>query len=199
MTIFGLSLLQVFLLVLVVALAIVGAEQIRTHVLNPLFLKARAWLTTTETSVATEFETLLGHAKATAAALPGGSTVDAKSGGSAVSISTPVQSPPAEMTKGEPQTPLDPTTAVVRYIAAGMTPNAGMPTLGELLYLFGLTKPAQVAWGAAVALEFAQRITTPFSAVQVGDVGAVRPEAAAYLEAIGSGYPIIGTTSWAKV
>ena len=70
MTIFGLSLLQVFFLVLTIALAIVGAEQIRTHVLNPLLTKARAWLAKTEATVEGEFETLLGHAKATVAALP---------------------------------------------------------------------------------------------------------------------------------
>lgn len=197
MTIFGLNLLQVFLLVLVVALAIVGAEQIRTHVINPALTKARAWLSKTELTVAGEFETLLGHAKATASGLPAGSTVDAATGASSVRIVTP-ESAPAPAIAAAQITPLDPVTAAKRYIAGGLTPDAGMPVLAELLYIFSLAKPAQVAWGQSVAAAIAGVFTTPFEAVTVGDVGAVRPEAATYLNAIGGHYPIVGGTAWLK-
>ena len=79
-----------------------------------------------------------------------------------------------------------------------MTPAAGMPTLAELLYIFGLAKPAQVAWGVAVAAAFGTSLPFAFTPVTVGDVGQVRPEAATYLNAIGEGYPVVGTTHWTK-
>lgn len=197
MTIFGLNLLQVFLLVLVVALAIVGAEQIRTHIINPALTKARAWLSKTEATVEGEFEKLLGHAKATVAALPSGTMVKVESGASAVTINTP-ESAANQPAPAAAVTPLDPVVAAKRYIAGGLTPDAGMPVLAELLYIFSLAKPAQVAWAQSAAAAIAGVFATPFEAVTVGDVGAVRPEAATYLNAIGAHYPIVGGTAWLK-
>jgi hypothetical protein len=204
MTIFGLSLFQVFLLVLVTALAIVVAEQIRKHGLDPFLAMLKQKFTQVETAAVNEFETLLGHAKATAAALPAGSTVEAKTGTSAVNITTPSASDDPHT-----PTPLDPVQAVARYIKGGMTPAQGMPNLHELLWLNALSKAAQVAWGTAVAAAFDAQLAKPTDGSNpgtagVGDIGdpahgtGIRVEAQVYLLEVGGGFPIVGTINWLK-
>ena len=206
MTIFGLSLVQVFLLVLVVALAIIVAEQIRKHGLDPFLAMLKQKFTQAEGAVVNEFETLLGHAKTTAAILPPGSTVDASTGGSSVTIKTGTADPSAQ-----PHTPIDPVQAVKRYIAGGMTPANGMPNLYELLWLFKDLSPAALyAWGVAVAAAFDAQLApaapgTSVLTATVGDIGGplpnvpgIRVEAQVYLLEVGSGYPIVGTCNWTK-
>lgn len=207
MNIFGLSLFQVFLVVLVIALAIIVAEQIRKHGLDPFLAMLKQKFTQVESAAVNEFETLLGHAKATAAALPPGSTVEAKSGTSAVNITTGVVDPTTV-----PHTPLDPVQAVKRYIAGGMTPANGMPNLYELLWLLkDLTESARYAWGVAVAAAFDDQLgksTDPnvnLLTATVGDIGGplpnvpgIRVEAQVYLLEVGGGFPIVGTTNWTK-
>ena len=215
MTIFGLSLVQVFLLVLVVALAIVVAEQIRKHGLDPFLASVKAGLSKAEVTglaegklLLADFEKLLGHAKTTAATLPAGSTVNASSGKNTVAIKTGVVDPASV-----PHTPIDPVQAVKRYIAGGMTPANGMPNLYELLWLFkDLSKAAQYAWGVAVAQAFDDQLAKPTDGSSVltatcGDIGGpppcppgigIRVEAQTYLELVGGGYPIVGTCNWTK-
>jgi hypothetical protein len=216
MTIFGLSLFQVFLLVLVVALAIIVAEQIRKHGLDPFLASVKAGATKAEVNALAEgkllladFEALLHHAKTTAATLPPGSTVDASSGKNTISITTPIPDPVADT----PQPlPIDPIQAVKRYIAGGMTPAQGMPNAYELQWLFSLAKAAQYAWGVAVAAAFDAQLSpatagTNVLIATVGDIGGpppcppgigIRVEAQTYLEMVGGGYPIIGTCNWTK-
>jgi hypothetical protein len=213
MTIFGLSLVQVFLLVLVVALAIVVAEQIRKHGLDPFLASVKAGLSKAEVTglaegklLLADFEKLLGHAKTTAATLPAGSTVNASSGKNTVAITTGVVDPTSV-----PHTPIDPVQAVKRYIAGGMTPANGMPNLYELLWLFkDLSESARFAWGIAVAAAFDAQLApaapgTSVLTATVGDIGGplpnvpgIRVEAQVYLLEVGSGFPIVGTCNWTK-
>jgi hypothetical protein len=206
MTILGLSLFQVFLLVLVVALAIIIAEQVRKHGLDPFLATLKQKFTAIEYAAATEFETLLGHAKNTAAILPPGSTVDASTGGSSVSIKTGTADPNAA-----PHTPIDPVQAVKRYIAGGMTPANGMPNLYELLWIFkDLSQGGRYAWGVAVAQAFDDQLGKPADGTNaltatIGDIGGplpnvpgIRVEAQVYLAEVGGGFPIVGTTNWTK-
>lgn len=206
MTIFGLSLFQVFLLVLVVALAIIVAEQIRKHGLDPFLAMLKQKFMQVEGATVNEFEKLLGHAKQTAAALPPGSTVEAKTGTSAVNITTPPSDDP------HTPAPIDPVQAVKRYIAGGMTPAGtnAMPNLHELLWLNGLSKAAQVAWGTAVAQAFDDLLPKPSDPgvnrlnAGTGDIGdpvhgvGIRVEAQVYLDEVGGGFPIVGTINWLK-
>lgn len=214
MTIFGLSLFQVFLLVLVVALAIIVAEQIRKHGLDPFLASVKAGLSKAEVTglaegklLLADFEKLLGHAKTTAATLPAGSTVNASSGKNTVAITTGVVDPTSV-----PHTPIDPVQAVKRYIAGGMTPANGMPNLYELLWLFkDLSKAAQYAWGVAVAQAFDDQLGKPADSntnvlnATIGDIGGplpsvpgIRTEAQVYLAEVGGGFPIVGSTNWTK-
>lgn len=209
MTIFGLTLLQLFIVVLVIALAVVVAEQIRKHGLDPFLTTLKAAFVKAETAVVDEgktlladFEKLLNHAKSTAAALPAGSEVTAKAGASQVTITTP----PAPVVQGP--APLDPVAAVTQYIKGGMTTAIGMPNLYNLQWLLSLSKSARFAWAVAVAAAFAAQLPAPpagtnaFTAT-LDDVGTapdtpIRPEAQAYLAEVCQGYPIVGTWNWTR-
>lgn len=207
--IFGLSLFQLFLVVLVIALAIVVAEQIRKHGLDPFLAMCKQKFLSAETAAVNEFEHVLGHAKATSAAVPPGSTVEASTGTSKVSITTAV--PPVPDKLPAPY-PIDPVQAVKRYIAGGMTSAQGMPDLFELQWILNvLSKSAQYAWGVAVAQAFDDQLPKPTDPsinrlnATLGDIGGplpnvpgIRVEAQVYLAEVGGSFPIVGTTNWTK-
>lgn len=209
MTIFGLTLFQLFIVALVVALAIVVAEQIRKHGLDPFLTTLKAAFVKAEVEVVDEgnalvehVENLLTKAKVTAATLPAGTAVSVSSSKGSVTISTPAADP------SQGPAPLDPVVAVTQYIKGGMTTAAGMPNLYNLQWLLSLSKPARFAWANAVAAAFAAQLPAPATGVNaftatLDDVGTgpdspIRPEAQAYLAEVGQGYPIVGVWNWVR-
>ncbi len=209
MTIFGLTLFQLFIVALVIALAIVVAEQIRKHGLDPFlttlkgaFVKGEQAVVGEAKVLVTDAETLLTHVFAKSAAAPAGSTVSVASGPNVATMMTP----PAAVVNAP--VPLDPVAAVTQYIKGGMTTANGMPNLYNLQWLLSLSKPARFAWAVAVAAAFAQQLAAPAAGTNaftaaIDDVGTapdamIRPEAQAYLAEVCQGYPIVGVWNWTR-
>ncbi len=160
-------------------------------------MKASSGAVNERTALSADVEQLIAHVTHKATTLPPGSTIAVDAGNNRVAITTPAAQP------GQAPAPLDPVAAVLQYIKAGLTPAAGMPTLLNLQWLLSLSVASRFAWGAAVAVAFAQQLTTT-SAVQtnvpgaIDDIGTlpdapIRPEAYAYLQEVSQGAPIVGT------
>ena len=209
-TVFGLSLLHVFLIALVIAAAVVLVEQARKHGVDPLLATVRAWIvkmiTTTEAAakknVVVPLEDLVAHAKTVALQSPIGAAIFVQSGDNTVEIKPPATpAAPANM-----PVPLDPVQAVKQYIAGGMNPEHGMPNLFNLQWLLSLAVPARFAWAVAVAAAFdAQLGPLPVTARSdmADDIGTlpdepIRSEAKAYLTNVSQGFPIIGVWHWTR-
>lgn len=103
-------------------------------------------------------------------------------------------------------TALESRLAVARYLAAGMSPDEGMPTLAELQWLHRLNAADRFGWASNVIADFERSLpagkAADYTAV-LDDLGLapqtpMRAPVALYLETVAQGFPIVGTWRWTR-
>jgi len=101
-------------------------------------------------------------------------------------------------------TALDPSLAVARYLAAGGTPEHGMPTLAELQWIYSLAAVDRFGWASNVVDAFERQLPAGKKedyTVTLDDLGLapqtpMRAAVALYLETVAQGFPIVGVWRW---